>query len=201
LLEAFELYHDSTIGAWKKVAQYISAHMLYSDPTPSQLESSPLIVSNHQCGERYKHHLHPEIKQRKIGPWTHEEVVLNNDLPIYFIHTMYSQQIEQLRVLVAENQRVYFSDSSGKSRLKINWAIISRNLNRNYRQCQHTWSSISKQPIKSGLFTIQESTFITKFVEQNGENSSTWTILETELGRKRRSIQDKYNLMKRSKTN
>lgn len=74
MLEGFELYKDYKVGMWKKVAQYVSAHLTVKDPTPNDLENCQLIVTNHQCGERYKHHLHPDIQSRNSGPWSEEEV-------------------------------------------------------------------------------------------------------------------------------
>jgi hypothetical protein len=32
------------------------------------------VVSNHQCGERYKHHLDPQLDIRKAGPWSESDV-------------------------------------------------------------------------------------------------------------------------------
>ncbi len=74
MLQAFDMYKDCKIGMWKKVAQYVSAHLIIPNPTPEDYETCQLIVTNHQCGERYKHHLHPDIKYKKTGPWTEDEV-------------------------------------------------------------------------------------------------------------------------------
>lgn len=58
---------------WKKVAEYVSQHM-----TQPILDDAGNIyevkITNHQCGERYKHHLDPNIQHRNTDPWTNEEV-------------------------------------------------------------------------------------------------------------------------------
>ncbi len=74
LVEAVELYKDCKVGMWKKVAHYVSSRIPQSS---SDAENGKCVVTNHQCGERYKHHLHPDIQSKKTGPWTDEEVYLN----------------------------------------------------------------------------------------------------------------------------
>ena len=93
--------------------------------------------------------------------------------------------------------------TSGRTRSQINWVKISGELNRNYRDCQHKWTAVSKASLKIGAFTKEEESYILKRVADCNEvGSAIWTELERELGRKRRSIQDKYNyLTKKKKSN
>lgn len=69
------MYAEFGIGMWKRVAEYVQKHL----KEPIRDENGNIIssrIGNHQCGERYKHHLDPSIKQRKSGPWSEEEVSL-----------------------------------------------------------------------------------------------------------------------------
>lgn len=92
---------------------------------------------------------------------------------------------------------------SGRTKSQINWQTISVALNRNYRDCQHKWAAISKSSLKSGSFTADESDYIVRRVTEWGNKGpGIWTILEQEMGRKARSIQDKYNrLIRKRKLN
>lgn len=90
--------------------------------------------------------------------------------------------------------------TSGRSRSQINWVKISGELNRNYRDCQHKWTAVSKSSLKIGAFTKEEEHYILQRVTDCKEvGSAIWTDLERELGRKRRSIQDKYNYLTKKK--
>jgi hypothetical protein len=103
---------------------------------------------------------------------------------------------------VSENQVIVDGVTSlGRSKSQVNWIKVSEVLNRNYRDCQHKWTSVSKSSLKKGVFTQEEEDLILSVVEEHGDSGSTWTLLENELGRKRRSIQDKYNYLKRRKKN
>lgn len=64
LKEGYEKYTGHGVGMWKKVAEYVTAGT----------GAAPGVISNHQCGERYKHHLDPALESRKSGPWTDEDV-------------------------------------------------------------------------------------------------------------------------------
>jgi hypothetical protein len=60
-------------GMWKRVAEYVQRNL----KQPIQDENGNILdtkITNHQCGERYKHHLDPLRKARNCGPWTKEEV-------------------------------------------------------------------------------------------------------------------------------
>jgi hypothetical protein len=108
---------------------------------------------------------------------------------------MFSLQIDQLIKLVETNTKndVGFTQS-GRTKCLINWVKISDSLNRNYRDCQHKWATISKQSLKSGSFTDTESDYIVRRVHEWGDKGpGIWITLEQEIGRKARSIQDKYN--------
>ncbi len=113
-------------------------------------------------------------------------------------------QIEKLKQLVEKYQVIENgTTTSGRSRSQINWVKISTELNRNYRDCQHKWTAVSKASLKIGAFTKEEEQYIRSRVSdcKEGIGSAIWTELERELGRKRRSIQDKYNyLTKKKKT-
>lgn len=100
--------------------------------------------------------------------------------------------------MVAENQVVVDGVTSlGRSKTQVNWIKVSDALNRNYRDCQHKWTAVSKSSLKKGVFTKEEEDLIMATVEQHGDCGATWNLLESELGRKRRSIQDKYNYLKK----
>ena len=75
MLQAVNIYGGSGVGMWKKVAEYVSQHMTQPilDDAGNPYE---VKITNHQCGERYKHHLDPNIQQRNTDPWTDEEVSL-----------------------------------------------------------------------------------------------------------------------------
>lgn len=90
----------------------------------------------------------------------------------------------------------------GRSKTQVNWLEVSARLNRNYRDCQHKYINITKSTLRNGPFTPNEEEIILKRVEELGEKShGVWTKLEKELGRRSRSIQDKYSRMaKRRKT-
>jgi hypothetical protein len=73
LLEGVKLFGDFGVGMWKKVAIHIQSHL----KVPLIDEKGNIVdtkITNHQCGERYKHHLDPTVKARKIGPWSPDEV-------------------------------------------------------------------------------------------------------------------------------
>ncbi len=111
-------------------------------------------------------------------------------------------QIEQLKQLVADNQVVVDGVTSlGRSKTQVNWIRVSETLNRNYRDCQHKWTAVSKSSLKKGVFTKDEEDLIVQTVDQLGDIGTTWNLLEHQLGRKRRSIQDKYNYLRKRKKN
>ncbi len=64
-----EKHSGHGVGMWKKVAEYVSMNLGVKNDS----HGNP-IISNHQCGERYKHHLDPALDSRKAGPWTDEDV-------------------------------------------------------------------------------------------------------------------------------
>jgi hypothetical protein len=73
LIEAVNIYSKYGVGMWKKVAEYVQKNV----KEPSRDENGNIVqtvLTNHQCGERYKHHLDPSIKQRNSDPWTSLEV-------------------------------------------------------------------------------------------------------------------------------
>jgi hypothetical protein len=90
---------------------------------------------------------------------------------------------------------------TGRSKNQINWVKVSTVLNRNYRDCQHKWTNVSKSSLKSGAFTKEEEDYLLRRVVEWGDSGpGVWTALEKEMGRRNRSIQDKYNrLMKKRK--
>lgn len=74
LKEAVELYGQSGVGMWKKVADFVNAGINYTfvDETGQTVD---FAITNHQCGERYKHHIDPSLQIKKKGPWANEEVL------------------------------------------------------------------------------------------------------------------------------
>jgi hypothetical protein len=68
-----QLYSGFGLGLWKKVAGHVQSHLKSPliDEKGNIVESK---ITNHQCGERYKHHLDPTVKARKIGAWSPDEV-------------------------------------------------------------------------------------------------------------------------------
>jgi hypothetical protein len=73
LIEGVRRFAEFGIGMWKKVAEFVQANI--KDPIVD--ENGNIVdanITNHQCGERYKHHLDPSIQNKKKGPWTDEEV-------------------------------------------------------------------------------------------------------------------------------
>jgi hypothetical protein len=74
LIKAVNIYSKYGVGMWKKVAEYVQKNL----KEPSRDENGNVVLTvltNHQCGERYKHHLDPSIKQRNCEPWTSVEVL------------------------------------------------------------------------------------------------------------------------------
>jgi hypothetical protein len=78
---------------------------------------------------------------------------------------------------------------------------VSSELNRNYRECQHKYSTASKTSLKGGAFTKEEEELILRRVDEWGERGGPgiWSTLEQEMGRKSRSIQDKYHRLVRKR--
>ncbi len=107
-------------------------------------------------------------------------------------------QVENLRRLVAENTT--HDEINGKKPL-INWVKIAIKLNRHYRDCQHKWINIVKAELKTGVFTKEEEDLIVQRVHEWGDRGKgIWVALEKELGRRNRSILDKYKRLVRKKT-
>lgn len=73
LKEAVDIFGKSGVGMWKKVADYVNAGVNYTflDENNKPVD---FVITNHQCGERYKHHIDPSLQVKKKGPWTEEEV-------------------------------------------------------------------------------------------------------------------------------
>eukprot|EP01039_Chlorochromonas_danica_P003294 gene3294-3613_t len=181
LKEGVELYGKSGVGMWKKVADYVNAGINYTfiDELGQPVD---FVITNHQCGERYKHHIDPSLNVKKKGPWAEEEVAMLTEL------------VEQY-----QSKDEGMTDH-GRSKTQVNWLEVSARLNRNYRDCQHKWINLSKAALKNGPFTPVEEEVILKRVEELGEKShGLWSKLEKELGRRSRSIQDKYSRMAKKK--
>lgn len=87
LKEAVELYGQSGVGMWKKVADYVNAGINYTfvDETGQTVD---FVITNHQCGERYKHHIDPSLQIKKKGPWANEEVLLIS-LAVFLVLTFF----------------------------------------------------------------------------------------------------------------
>lgn len=108
--------------------------------------------------------------------------------------------MENLRRLVAENS-TQGDPSSGKKPL-INWVKISIMLNRHYRDCQHKWINLVKADLKTGVFSREEEELVLQRVHEwgdQGRGKGVWIALEKELGRRNRSILDKYKRLVRKK--
>jgi hypothetical protein len=58
---------------WKKVADFVNAGINYTFLDENN-QPVDFVITNHQCGERYKHHIDPSLDVKKKGPWTEDEV-------------------------------------------------------------------------------------------------------------------------------
>lgn len=82
----------------------------------------------------------------------------------------------------------------------INWVKIAIMLNRHYRDCQHKWINMVKAELKTGVFTREEEEIVLQRVHEwgdQGRGKGVWIALEKELGRRNRSILDKYKRLVR----
>lgn len=101
--------------------------------------------------------------------------------------------------MVAENTN--HDDNGGKKKSVVNWVKIAIVLNRNYRDCQHKWINLMKSELKTGVFSKEEEELLLRRVQEWGDRGKgIWVTLEKELGRRNRSILDKYRRLVKKKT-
>jgi len=84
---------------------------------------------------------------------------------------------------------------------RVDWKTIGKELNKKPRDCTDKWGQMAAAKMKKGVFTPDEDALIIHTVREWGnKGNGLWVKLQSDLGRYRRSIQQRWcsNLSERS---
>ena len=107
------------------------------------------------------------------------------------LNLIYALQEKRLGELVMLN-----TELNRRGKESINWKKISKELNRQYFDCQNRWNTLRKSALNVGRFTAEEDETILKFHDEwPGAGKGLWVALEKMLNRRNDVIRKRYNLL------
>jgi len=129
-------------------------------------------LTNSQCQKRWAQYVADEVKSKKQGPWSQEE-------------------IEMLQTEAPKHMR---ESRDTKGKMMYNWDAVSKALNRRYYDCQNKFNTISKANLKVGRFTQEEDETIRRTVGEMGhkQKQGMWMHLQGQLGRRNDVIRKRW---------
>lgn len=89
-----------------------------------------------------------------------------------------------------------YTEVNRRGKESINWKRISKELNRQYFDCQNRWNTIRKGSLLVGRFTAEEDEIIVRVHDEwTGAGKGLWVTLEKMLNRRNDVIRKRYNLL------